>query len=68
MTRQDRRDIGGHSSPHSERSALNGFRSRVHPFLRDEDGLEYYFAFTMAGGCQVPSPGGSTDGASVFGQ
>ena len=27
-----------------------------------------YFAFTMPGGFQVPSPRGRTDGASVFGQ
>ena len=28
----------------------------------------HYIALTMPGGVQVPSPGGSTEGASVFGQ
>ena len=31
-------------------------------------GLRDYFATMIAGGCHEPSPGGSTDGASVFGQ
>jgi hypothetical protein len=29
---------------------------------------EGYFATAIAGGFQLPSPGGSTDGGSVFGQ
>jgi hypothetical protein len=27
-----------------------------------------YFATLITGGCQVPSPGGKTDGGAVFGQ
>ena len=31
-------------------------------------GVRLYFDATIAGGFQVPSPGGKTDGGSVFGQ
>ena len=35
---------------------------------RRQRGGGTYFAATIAGGFQVPSPGGRIDGASVFGQ
>lgn len=48
-------------------SLLSTSKAR-HQDGRDDLSSGNYFATWMPGGCQVPSPAGSIEGASVFGQ
>lgn len=48
----------------ASRMARPWLRQRTHP----THPLTSQFACTMAGGCQLPSPGGRIEGGSAFGQ